>query len=216
MPNDRNYRKRKSGIFSHINSFEFKGKMQNMKAKFETLKMSYKTENFLCNFPCFKDLKEGTLVDEDMSVDSDENREDSLNSKEELKEIISESSFVQENREIKSKEIKRKNFLSMTIKEKNKSMKIDDFETEFLAKINLKRKILMSKEDCLYENNDLNMFDFNFDRPKPYKIYYKLGNIENNLKKLQIFLKRKDRKRRRCKNDVMRKEKITSSFININ
>ena len=182
-----------------------------MKAKFVALKMSYQTENFLiCNFPSSKDHNEGSLIDEEISVDSDGN-EDSLNSKEELKESLLESSLVQENKEIKSKERKSKNFSSMNIKEKDQ---IDDFMPEFIAKINLRRKNLMIEEKCLHENKDLNMFDFNFDKQENYKIYYHQGNLGNNLKKLQIYMKSKEKKRRRTRNT--RKEKKTSAFVNIN
>ena len=48
-------------------------------------------------------------------------------------------------------------------------------------------------------NKDFNLYNFEIDKPKKYIKYYQMENIDNNLKKFQVFLRTRERKMKKNK-----------------
>jgi len=139
-------------------------------------------------------------IDEENSSNLSESDQDSpLLAKEETIEIQSPLSPARGFEKGKSKNSVSMNILSATLKEKvSKTLKSGDFEESFKEKINLRRKAIL-KGKTFIDVRDTNLFDFNFEQMKDYEKYYKLGNFGNTLKKFKIFLRNKEKKRRKNK-----------------
>ena len=185
-----------------------KNKLQYIKKKWENHKSDFllhQLQNFISNNLDIS--RKESLADDDLSQESDDNNESLNFLKEESKEISSPTIPEQK---IMSKSSKTKIIGSVYIKDKDlKSMKIDEFEPKFLSNLNHNIKSLFPDEVgkiwAGHDYKDLNLFNFDFEKPRNYGKYYSMENLDENLKKFQIFLKREIRRNRRV--SIMKKEK---------
>ena len=171
-----------------------KNKLQYLKKKLENEKNDDFFNQIQHHISNQQEIKIKSTFDDDISQESEE----SLNYvNEESKEILSPTSPEQR---ISSKS-KTKITGSTSIKEKDiKSTRTDDFEPSFLSKLNIKIKQLFPNETGIMNfNKDFNLYNFEIDKPKKYIKYYQMENIDNNLKKFQVFLRTRERKMKKNK-----------------
>ena len=73
-----------------------------------------------------------------------------------------------------------------------------DFNQEFLANLRHKKKTFISKNIKTPEFLELGMdlFNFNFEKPKVYRIYHPENNVDNNLKKFKRVLRKKEKRKK--------------------
>lgn len=73
-----------------------------------------------------------------------------------------------------------------------------DFNQEFLDNLLHKKKTFISKNIKTPEFLELGMdlFNFNFETPKVYRIYHPENNVDNNLKKFKRVLRKKEKRKK--------------------
>ena len=73
-----------------------------------------------------------------------------------------------------------------------------DFNQDFLANLLHKKKTFISKHIKTPEFLELglDLFNFNFETPKVYRIYHPENNVDNNLKKFKRVLRKKEKRKK--------------------
>ena len=143
-------------------------------------------------------------IDLKINIDHMNNKSNSL--KEESKELLSPTT-PHTNYLNKKKKIKKSPTSGILLKEKenigivhfNEEMKSDEFEPIFLKRIKDNKRVILKVEPKEFDYMSYNLFDFTFEKAKDYKNFYFDYNLVNSLKRMQKYLRIRERKLRKQK-----------------